>query len=252
MIAELNGKISRTASNLSEKLEDKLTGDFFGALRYIPYNSGLKKILDCRFSLNFKEDIELLQSNGFWSENMQFWPYHEYGELDLLFETENHILGIEIKYQSLLSSEDSHLTSLIENSTNQLAREVKIISELAKKKKKKGILLFISPEYNCKTISKKFYETFKNDIYIEFSYLSWEHILIELLKINISDVFQQLILTDLISLLKRKGFERFEDFNNGNLKVEPTLYFSFKSEIELNINFSIDTQIILGGHYEFK
>ncbi|KPU26283.1 hypothetical protein TR13x_10785 [Caloranaerobacter sp. TR13] len=37
MIAEMKGKISSTGSNLSERLEDKLIGDFFGALRYIPY-----------------------------------------------------------------------------------------------------------------------------------------------------------------------------------------------------------------------
>jgi hypothetical protein len=45
MLAELHGKISRTGSNLHERLEDQLTGDFFGALRYIPFNDGIKKIL---------------------------------------------------------------------------------------------------------------------------------------------------------------------------------------------------------------
>jgi hypothetical protein len=45
LIAEIEGKISSTGSNLSERLEDKLTGDFFGSLRYIPFNKVTKSIL---------------------------------------------------------------------------------------------------------------------------------------------------------------------------------------------------------------
>jgi hypothetical protein len=34
-----------SGSNLSDRLEDKLTGDVFGALRYLPFSSGLKPVL---------------------------------------------------------------------------------------------------------------------------------------------------------------------------------------------------------------
>jgi|GEM_PF-4181867 len=34
MLAEIHNKISGTGSNLSDRLEDQLTGDFFGTLRY--------------------------------------------------------------------------------------------------------------------------------------------------------------------------------------------------------------------------
>lgn len=45
MIAEIHGKISATGSNLSDRLEDKLTGDIFGSLRYLPFELGIGPIL---------------------------------------------------------------------------------------------------------------------------------------------------------------------------------------------------------------
>ena len=46
MIAEIRGKISSSGSNLSDRLEDKLTGDVFGALRYLEFDEVIKKIAD--------------------------------------------------------------------------------------------------------------------------------------------------------------------------------------------------------------
>ena len=43
-IAEIKGKISSTGSNLSDRLEDLLTSDVFGPLRYIPFDEGLLPI----------------------------------------------------------------------------------------------------------------------------------------------------------------------------------------------------------------
>ena len=45
MIAEIKGKLSSTGSNLTNRLEDDLTGNFFGNLRYMSFNKGLKLIL---------------------------------------------------------------------------------------------------------------------------------------------------------------------------------------------------------------
>lgn len=43
MIAEIHSKISSSGSNLSDRLEDQLTGDFFGAIGYLPFQVGLKR-----------------------------------------------------------------------------------------------------------------------------------------------------------------------------------------------------------------
>ena len=45
MFEEFYGKISRSGSNLSDNLGDKLTGDFFGTLRHMDFCDGLQPIL---------------------------------------------------------------------------------------------------------------------------------------------------------------------------------------------------------------
>ena len=40
-IAEIHGKISETGTNLSERMEDLLTSDIFGGMRYLPAQKAL-------------------------------------------------------------------------------------------------------------------------------------------------------------------------------------------------------------------
>ena len=49
MVEEFYGKISRSGSNLSDSLEDKLTGDFFGTLRWgiTQIGKASRRIKDC-------------------------------------------------------------------------------------------------------------------------------------------------------------------------------------------------------------
>ena len=75
MIAELYNKISKTGSNLNDRREDQLTGDFFGSLRYLPFNVGIvpilkesvfpEKLLDCQ-DLDSSEIEE-------WDDKIRFW-----------------------------------------------------------------------------------------------------------------------------------------------------------------------------------
>ena len=44
-IAEIHGKLSSSGSNISDRLEDLLTADVFGCLRYLPFEKGFQKIL---------------------------------------------------------------------------------------------------------------------------------------------------------------------------------------------------------------
>jgi hypothetical protein len=50
MIAEIHNKLSATGSNLHDRLEDQLTGNVFGTLRYLPYSQGLHVILNKTYS----------------------------------------------------------------------------------------------------------------------------------------------------------------------------------------------------------
>ncbi|GEC87818.1 MULTISPECIES: hypothetical protein [Brevibacillus] len=77
MIAEIFGKISRAGSNLSDRLEDKLTGDVFGSLRYLPFEAGLQMLLS---GVHFEERRaqtewnHLLERTSGYSYEMEFWP----------------------------------------------------------------------------------------------------------------------------------------------------------------------------------
>ena len=52
MIAEIHNKISSSGSNLSNRLEDKLTGDVFGAFQYLPINIGILPVVNQCYSDN--------------------------------------------------------------------------------------------------------------------------------------------------------------------------------------------------------
>lgn len=89
MVEEFYGKISRSGSNLSDSLEDKLTGDFFGALRYMDFCDGLQPILCGALRKSEKQQaesqdvIQLIENvnctNIKDEEHIKFWPKHDLG-----------------------------------------------------------------------------------------------------------------------------------------------------------------------------
>ena len=216
MVEEFYGKISRSGSNLSDNLEDKLTGDFFGTLRYMDFCDGLQPILCGALRKSEKQQteskaaIQLIENvnctNIKDEEHIKFWPKHDLGELDVLLEFDNCYIGIEVKFQSGLSSDD------------QLIREANILCDLPKDKKK--ILLFIAKHESCISIYRKY----KKDISkqrVHFVFASWENILQSLKDIlnggkgSKYTFGQKLMISDLIRLLTRKDFDTFLSMTNG-------------------------------------
>ena len=216
MVEEFYGKISRSGSNLSDSLEDKLTGDFFGTLRYMDFCDGLQPILCGALRKSEKQQaesqaaIQLIENvnctNIKDEEHIKFWPKHDLGELDVLLEFDNCYIGIEVKFKSGLSSDD------------QLIREANILCDLPKDKKK--ILLFIAKHESCISVYRKY----KKDISkqgVHFVFASWEDILQSMKDIlnggkgNNYTFGQKLMISDLIRLLTRKDFETFLSMTNG-------------------------------------
>ena len=216
MVEEFYGKISRSGSNLSDSLEDKLTGDFFGTLRYMDFCDGLQPILCGALRKSEKQQaesqaaIQLIENvnctNIKDEKHIKFWPKHDLGELDVLLEFDNCYIGIEVKFQSGLSSDD------------QLIREANILCDLPKDKKK--ILLFIAKHESCISVYRKY----KKDISkqgVHFVFASWEDILQSMKDIlnggkgNNYTFGQKLMISDLIRLLTRKDFETFLSMTNG-------------------------------------
>jgi hypothetical protein len=126
-IAEIRGKISQTGQNLSERMEDLLTSDIFGCMRYLPTQNALIPFLQtaCSFHGN-KLTIPSKVLRVHWS----FWPWLKLAgripcEPDVIvgLETEEnrvHLILIEAKYYSGLSSEEDERTQ----PNDQLAREL--------------------------------------------------------------------------------------------------------------------------------
>lgn len=228
MVEEFYGKISRSGSNLSDNLEDKLTGDFFGTLRYLEFCDGLQPILCGALRISEKQQetsqtaIQLIENvnctNIRDEEHIKFWPKHELGELDVLLDFDNCCIGIEVKLNSGLSSDD------------QIIREAEILCDFAEDKEK--ILLFIAGHESCVSV----YRTYKAVIRKQgvcFVFASWEDILQsmkDLLNGGDGSKYtsgQRLMISDLVKLLTRKGFDTFLSMTNGisNESIEKGGYF---------------------------
>ena len=216
MVEEFYGKISRSGSNLSDNLEDKLTGDFFGTLRYMDFYDGLQPILCGALHKSEKHQeesqtaIQLIENvnctNIRDEEHIKFWPKHDLGELDILLEFDNCCIGIEVKFKSGLSSDD------------QLIREAEILCDLAKDKAK--ILLFIAGHESCVSVYRAYKAVIRKQG-VCFVFASWEDILQsmkDLLNGGDGSKYtsgQRLMISDLVKLLTRKGFDTFLSMTNG-------------------------------------
>lgn len=261
MIAEIFGKLSNSGSNLNDRLEDNLTGNVFGTLRYIPFDKAMKPIItNAIYPKSITDTIQGIQAH-FWDSNIKFWPYDEEGELDALLEFDNVIIGIEVKYLSGLSSDDSidYSDTSAWNSTeceqkpssHQLSRESRIISKRGGKKKK--ILIFIATSSSCRYIYE---DTIKRGLMekdVDLGYVTWQALLIELYKLKLDNVFYNLIIGDLIKLLKRKGFDQFRNMNLGyEFFIDTLRYFQFDYEFNSTLNFGIETDVRGDLYYEFQ
>ena len=250
MIADINGKLSRTGHNLNDMLEDNLTGNFFGALRYIPFDLALRNILSAGVHPREVGDLIGKISADFWSDKIEFWPYDKEGEIDALLNFDDTIIGIEVKYASGLSSEDDidnssmiDTQSIIEEpSKNQLSKESRIVSRKGAGKTK--ILIFIANSDSCRTVYE---DVIKRNIIsndVQMAYISWQSILVELKKLKLDDRYYQVIIDDLISLLTKKGFESFKDMHiDFDEDIDQEKFYSFYATDSSDSDFETNSKI---------
>lgn len=256
MIAELHGKISGSGSNLSDRLEDNLTGDVFGALRYLPFQVGMAQILKAAHIENLAKYVSQLELS-YWGDCIRFWPYHELGELDVFLEFDNAVIGIEVKYLSGLSSDDevdnsiSATDILHEESRNQLARESRIVKEWSYGQKP-AYLLFVANDSACAPICQNVQDRNILAPGVSLGYVSWQEILAQLSRLTPESPHERLIVDDLIQLLNRKGFERFHSFQLNNCEnIDPNEYFSF-DYTPLEFTFNLPQIVHKGDYYEYR
>ncbi|WP_156496403.1 hypothetical protein [Clostridium coskatii] len=258
MIAEIKGKISSTGSNLNDRLEDDLTGNVFGSLRYMSFNHGLKQILiQGIYPRSLSKIIENIDEDK-WSEFIEFWPHDKEGEIDALIKFENTIIGIEVKYLSGISSDDDASNSpdlegeftTYDNvkSVNQLSRESRIVSRSGNNKNK--ILLFVADGEACREVYKNIKARNIIENNVEFAYISWQGILYALENLKINNVYEKVIVSDLKNLLIKKGFESFKDFIiESNVEEK---WYDFGVVKKNTISFDVKETIEEDLYYEFS
>lgn len=133
-IAEIHGKISDSGTNLSERMEDLLTSDVFGCMRYLPAEKALIPFLNTARSL---DGNAFIIPRKIVNVHYSFWPWLKSPgrvpcepDVVLGLETEDrhvHLVLVEAKYYSSLSSEEDERPE----PNDQLARELDNLEALS-------------------------------------------------------------------------------------------------------------------------
>ncbi len=245
MLADIHGKISESGSNLTDRLEDYLTGTFFGTLRYISFHKGLGALLSRTMKpIEMRATITRL-TYDYWARYVEFWPYHQEGEFDVVIDFPELLIGIEVKYLSGLSSNDEEDFVMPEDSKNQLSREARILQSRSNKPK---LLLFIAPQGSCQSIYKASLPKMPKDV--AFAYITWEDIYESLKFIQSDNIYEQVMVEDLQAFLKKRGFERFKSMEVESETITNEHYQFNSKKIEL---FSFQTTIeVKEDYYVFR
>lgn len=225
MLAELNRKITHHS-------EDQLTGDVFGTLRYLPPARVIPLLLRaCHFNEEKLTDFLPISSTA--EANYHFWPKYKEGEIDLIIEWTDLVIGIEVKYHSGLSSDDDVENSFDQEwreSHNQLSRYQRMLVNQFPTKKK--VLIFLAPRKTALTVYQDVIQRKIMTLDTYFSYLSWEA-LIKTLEGDRHNFFdgQRMMIDDVIALLKIKGLERFSGFSF-DIVIEQDGAYHFSSYLD--------------------
>lgn len=254
-IAEIHGKISSSGSNISDRLEDLLTSDVFGCLRYLPFEKGFQKILT-QAQLYTAQEKLLSIKNSDENVSVEFWPRLENNsEPDVLIRNGDQLIMIEAKYLSGKTvhhepKQDSE-DSMEAVSSDQLARLFRgLMSDKGNYPRRSLIYLTahrILPQKDIEDGYKELVEL-SDDArheYIDNVYwLSWFEVyktISGLLKSDsqLQDKYRGIVLCDIQRLLHRKGLRQFDGFKGITDKCEmiaafyPTtkpIFFSSKKE----------------------
>lgn len=240
MISEIKGKISSSGSNLNDRLEDKLTGDFFGTLRYLPFEQGLKGILE---QVEFADEKDrrnwekILNGQSGFKLEYKFWPHHTKGEIDLLLEFEDILVGIEVKYMSDISSEDEGEMVDYDSSFHQLSKYSHMIESLSHGRR--AYLIFLAPFSIGHNVQQQLGINYKVSPSVKLGFVNWQDLHTKIVRMRklASCKTQKLILTDVESLLEVKGLKRFTGFETfddmGDIQYYPYTYQTGQTPIKI-------------------
>lgn len=251
--AQLKGKLSRQ----EEDLEDLLTSNVFGALKYISYEEGLLPLLHSIVDEYGNHPLRQIHNIQF--ARYEFWPFLNEPncipcEPDVLINIEEtsgnkYLILIEAKYLSRKSSPASE----DDKPADQLAKEWDNLLSYSNKKRIEPFLIYITahteiPIGDISESKKEYSEKRGSDIKV--GWLSWRMI------IDIFKESQNEIIKDLISILKKqglilfRGFSKIPDYKIG-WEFRPNLaditFFYWKMQTE-----PIDWEFLKEPFFEWK
>lgn len=260
MLADIHHKISQSGRNLSDRMEDKLTGDFFGAIRYLPFQNGLRHVLSsARFNDSYIQNdwLQFLKQTKDYEAELSFRPRHQEGEIDLIVRCSHTLIGIEGKYLSGLSSDDQEEEQVIDykESRNQLARYSRMLKELSEGQP--SYLLFLAPFDMMNAVKKSVQDRPIISPSVSLGFLCWQDVLEALNNLDTStlDTGRQLIVNDLQALLLKKNLTRFHGFNLTAMDetITRTAYTFQSNQLSKKANWTWPaTNIKEGTHYDFN
>ena len=224
LAALLKGKLSRTQENM----EDILTSNVFGLLKYLPPEEGILPVLARARApsgqLPFQDIVGIARSI---KVEYTFWP--RYSERDakgcepdvqlLIYgeDTKRILVFVEAKYLSGKSSEEElggHETTQSKPPVDQLACEWQYLVLLGERKKAEPILVYLTadidiPHQDIETSREAFMRKCPASRRpFECAWLSWRHIS-EAVKSSRSEA----ITNDLDALLERLNLVFFHGFS---------------------------------------
>jgi hypothetical protein len=226
--AQLRGKLTRK----EEDLEDLLTSNVFGSIKYVPSEDALLPLLATSIDIDGNAPFVALQPVS--STEYHFWPWvQEQGcegcEPDVLARIrcltgKNIIVFIEAKYLSDKSSEATEG----DLPTDQLAREWDNLTCLADRENAMPLLLYVTadmgfPRKSVEESRQEYMRKRKKDMSV--FWISWRKLP------KLFSYARHQILNDLVEVLRRQGLIFFE----GILKPELfNVEWSFKAEVHWN------------------
>lgn len=224
-IAELYGKLSpERPSCAHERLEDLLTSDVFGTMKYAGWQYGFMNWLRSAVSPDGHScAVDTLPTDSHIRHvHFVFWPTLRNGrEPDLLLGIETYTgellqIMVEAKYYSGTSDIEMSVDEMKpELSGNQIADQVNCFPDLfpnLRNRISQSIHLFVTAHDMCPT---RIYEVashyiLKKDILL--FWLNWQSLCAFLEETLVEDHGRQELINDLIELLKRKDLIPFNGF----------------------------------------
>lgn len=257
-IAEIRGKISHTGRNLHDQMEDLLTSDVFTVCKYVRPQTLLNPFLGTSRSLDDRSLADLLPTSILRAD-YHFWPMLTSSEPDLLIVLDDdqkqiYLIMIEAKYFSGKSGDplSDEKFQIAEAPTDQLAREYEDLKsaedhlDIDPSQIVFRALVYVTrhrslPNEALSASTNEIKRFFSEDP-VELYWTSWFEIA-PILKSSKSILdWEQPILEDLMSLIERKRFIKFNGISNllANKKMESgSVYTSSsvheKGEYQFNV-----------------